>query len=140
MSKRYFSPAIAIGLIPAGADSALAASDSVLRAAYCVGVYDALLATELPPLIGANGREWPRPGAMQEMRREILNKRMRVAQFVMPAMLGSNDLLALATATNEGRRREAACMTVVGKPRSDVLECIQWAKTNPCNDLSWMPY
>jgi hypothetical protein len=144
MLKRYLSPAIAMALILSRAGNAYAVSDAQLRAAYCLGVYEHMLAHPLPVPRYSDGREFIPPGSPsnQELMAAIAARRERMWRFVVPAMLDKNDLVAIATARNEGNQHEAAVRdcNVVGKPRSEALRCLQIAEAGPCNDLSWMPY
>src|SRR2546430_2696639 len=111
MLKRYLSPAIAMALILSGAGNAYAVTDAQLRAAYCLGVYEYLLAHPVPVPRYSDGREFYPPGVTmtyQEVMAGIEARRERMWRFVVPAMLDKNDLLAIATARNEGNQHEAA--------------------------------
>src|SRR5204862_8004043 len=106
MLKRYLSPAIGMALILSGAGNAYAVTDAQLRAAYCLGVYEHMLAHPLPVPRYSDGREFILPGApsYQELMAGVAARRERMWRFVVPAMLDQNDLLAIATASNEGHQ------------------------------------
>jgi len=133
---RSFTVAIVLALTsPVAVAQAL--TDTALRAAFCLGARDEMIAWSYPktPLfITPDGRGYTPPDVERRMRDDEAAARrewQRLPRFLLSFMVDTNNILPMSVATTEGRRVAKECISGL------VEGCV---RLRPCSNLNWLPY
>jgi hypothetical protein len=127
--------------------SASAATDTELRAAFCIGVFDQAIqfyAKAMPPMyITPDGKGFTPPSITKTQKadaakaiEDLSYKRERLRRFILPTLLEKTDnifslanILPLAMAQKEGIEVMQRCATPASCER-----------VRQCSSLNWLPY